>query len=102
MDVKQSFSIREAHRLRVSGNRVQRIFGPKRKEVTRGWRKISNEEFHNLCSSLNITRMTKSRRMRWVGNLFYSPWITGKGLGGTAATKCHVTPANESVPLVAI
>jgi hypothetical protein len=29
------------------------------------WRKLHNEELHNLYSSLNITRMIKSRRMRW-------------------------------------
>jgi hypothetical protein len=38
---------------------------PKRDEMTRGWRKVHNEVFHNLYSSLSITRMIKSRRMRW-------------------------------------
>jgi hypothetical protein len=38
----------------------------KRDEVTGGWRKLHNEELHNLYSSLNIIRMIKSRRMRWV------------------------------------
>jgi hypothetical protein len=53
------------HRLRVSENRVsRRIFGPKRDEVTRGWRNLHNEELHNLYSSPSIIRMTKSRRMR--------------------------------------
>jgi hypothetical protein len=48
-------------------NRVlRRIFGPKRDEVTRGWRKLHNEELHNLYSSPSIIRMMKSRRMRWV------------------------------------
>jgi hypothetical protein len=46
-------------------NRVlRRIFGPKRDEVTRGWRKLHNEELHNLYSSPSIIRMIKSRRMR--------------------------------------
>jgi hypothetical protein len=50
----------------VSENRVLRkIFGPKRDEVTGGWRKLHNEELHNLYSSPNIIRMIKSRRMRW-------------------------------------
>jgi hypothetical protein len=33
---------------------LRRIFGPKRDEVTRGWRKLHNEELHNLYSSPNI------------------------------------------------
>jgi hypothetical protein len=45
--------------------KLRRIFGPKRDEVTRGWRKWHNEELHNLYSSPNIIRMIKSRRMRW-------------------------------------
>jgi hypothetical protein len=45
---------------------LRRIFGPKRDEVTGGWRKLHNEELHNLYSSPNIIRMIKSRRMRWV------------------------------------
>jgi hypothetical protein len=41
------------------------IFGPKRDEVTGGWRKLHNEEFHNLYFSPSIIKMIKSRRMRW-------------------------------------
>jgi hypothetical protein len=47
-------------------NKVFRtIFGPKRDEVTGGWRKLHNEELHKLYSSPYIARMIKSRRMRW-------------------------------------
>jgi hypothetical protein len=47
-----SLTLREEHRLRVSENRVlRRIFGPKRDEVTGEWRKLHNEELHNLYSS---------------------------------------------------
>jgi hypothetical protein len=47
-------------------NRVLRkIFGPKRDEVTGGWRKLHNEELHNLYCSPSIIRIIKSRRMRW-------------------------------------
>jgi hypothetical protein len=54
----------------VFENRVlRRIFGPKRDEVMGGWRKLHNEELHNLYSSPNIIRMIKSMRMRWAGHL---------------------------------
>jgi hypothetical protein len=42
-----------------------RIFGPKRDEVTRKWRKLHNEELNDRYSSPNIVRVIKSRRMRW-------------------------------------
>jgi hypothetical protein len=64
-----SLTLREEHRLRVFENRVLRIFGPKRDEVTRDWRKLHNEELHNLYSSPNIIRMIKLRRMRWAGHV---------------------------------
>jgi hypothetical protein len=38
---------------------------PKRDEETGGWRKLHNEELHNLYSSPSIIRIIKSRRMRW-------------------------------------
>jgi hypothetical protein len=57
--------LREEKRLRVFENRVLRkIFGPKREEG-RSWRKLHNDEFHNLYPSPNIVRVIKSRRMRW-------------------------------------
>jgi hypothetical protein len=48
---------------------VFRIFEPKRDRVTGGWRKLHNEELHNLYSSPNIIRIIKSRRMRWAGHV---------------------------------
>jgi hypothetical protein len=52
-----SLTLMEEHRLRVFENRVlRRIFGPKRDEVTREWRKFHSEELHNLYSSPNIIR----------------------------------------------
>jgi hypothetical protein len=43
-------------------NRVlRRISGPKREKVRGGWRKLHNEEFHNMCSSPNIIKVIKSR-----------------------------------------
>jgi hypothetical protein len=58
--------LREEHRLRVFENRVlSRIFGPKKDEVTGGWRKLHNEELRNLYSSPSIIRIIKSKRIRW-------------------------------------
>jgi hypothetical protein len=60
----------EEHRLRVFENRVlRRIFGPERDEVTGGWRKLHNEEIHNLHSAPRIIRIIKSRRIRWIRNV---------------------------------
>jgi hypothetical protein len=65
-----SLTLREEHRLGVSGNRVlRRIFGPKRDEVTGEWRKMHNEELCDLYSSQSIFRIMKSRRMRWAGHV---------------------------------
>jgi hypothetical protein len=63
-------TLREEHRLRVFENRVlRRICGPKRDEVMAEWRKLLSEELHNLCSSPDIIRQIKSRRMRWAGHV---------------------------------
>jgi hypothetical protein len=57
-------------RLRVFENRVlRRIFGPKRDEVIEVWRKLHNDELHNLYGSPSIIRMVKSRRMKWEGHV---------------------------------
>jgi hypothetical protein len=54
----------------VFENRVlRRIFGPKRDEVTGEWRKLHNEELHDLYSLPSIIRIIKSRRMRWAGHV---------------------------------
>jgi hypothetical protein len=54
----------------VFENRVlRRIFGPKRDEVTGGWRKLHEEELHNLYFSPRVIRMIKSRRMRRAGHV---------------------------------
>jgi hypothetical protein len=62
--------LREEHRLRVFENRVlRRIFGPKSVEVRGEWRKLHNEELHNLYSSPDIIRQVKPRRMMWAGHV---------------------------------
>jgi hypothetical protein len=53
----------------VFENRMLRIFGPKRDEVTGERRKLHNEEFRDLYSSPRIIRIIKSRRMRRAGHV---------------------------------
>jgi hypothetical protein len=54
----------------VSENRVlRRIFGPKREEVAGGWKRLHNEELHNLYASPNIIMVMKSRRIRLAGHV---------------------------------
>jgi hypothetical protein len=48
---------------------LRRIFGPKRNDMTAGWRKLHNEELRDLYSLPNIIRMTKLRRMRLAGHV---------------------------------
>ena len=53
-----SFKLREKRGLRVCENKVmKRIFGPKRDEVTREWRKLHNEELNDLYCSPNTVRV---------------------------------------------
>jgi hypothetical protein len=42
---------------------LRRIFGPIRKEAEGRWRRLHNEELHNLYTSQNIIRAIESRRM---------------------------------------
>jgi hypothetical protein len=48
---------------------LRRIFGPSREEVAGRWRRLHNEELHNLYTSPNIIRAIKSWRMRREGNV---------------------------------
>jgi hypothetical protein len=73
-----SLKLREEHTLRVFENSVlRRIFGPKRDEVTEGWRRPHNEELNDLYSSPNIIRVIKSRKMRKAGHVVHM----GEGRG---------------------
>jgi hypothetical protein len=57
-------TLKEGHRLMVFENKLlRRIFVPKMEEGVGGWRRLHNEELHNLYTSLNIIRVIKSRRM---------------------------------------
>jgi hypothetical protein len=62
--------LREENRLRMFENRLLwRIFRPKRDKIIGDWRKLHNEELHNLYSMPNIIRLIKLRRMRWAGHI---------------------------------
>jgi hypothetical protein len=60
---------------------LRRIFGPKREEVAGGWRRLRNEELHNLYTWENIIRVTKSRRMRWAGHVAHMGEIKIQNFG---------------------
>jgi hypothetical protein len=65
-----SLALSEKRRLKVFKNRLmRRIFGAKRVEVTGEWRKLHNDELHNVYSSPNIVRQIKSRRIRSEGHV---------------------------------
>jgi hypothetical protein len=54
----------------VLENKVnRRIYGPKRYEVTGGWRKLYSEELHDLYSVPSIIKMIRSRGMSWAGHI---------------------------------
>jgi hypothetical protein len=63
MGVKISLTLREEHRLRVFEKGMLRIFGPKRDEVTGGWRRLHKGFFYFDFSPSKI-RMITSRSMR--------------------------------------
>jgi hypothetical protein len=48
---------------------LRRIFGPKRDGVTGGWKKLHNEELHNLYSSPSIIRIIIRALVNSVMNL---------------------------------
>jgi hypothetical protein len=65
-----SLTLREVHRLEVFENNVlRRIIRPKRDVAIGEWRKLHNEELHDLYSSTSIIRIMKAWRMRWAGHV---------------------------------
>jgi hypothetical protein len=68
--VKHGLTLWEENKLRVFENRaLRKIFGLKKNKVTGGWRKLHNDELHNLYSSRSKIRIIKSRKMRWAGHV---------------------------------
>jgi hypothetical protein len=63
---------------------LRKLFGPKMDEVARKWRKLQNEEFHALYSSLNTVLVIKSRRIKWAGNVarMGEEWVVYRVLMG--------------------
>ena len=65
-----SLTLREERSLRVFENGVlSGIFGRKGDEVTGEWRKLHNQDLHDLYSSPTVVWVIKSRRMRWAGHV---------------------------------
>jgi hypothetical protein len=59
-------TLREEHKLKVFENRaLRRIIEPMREEVAGDRRRLHKEELHNWYASINIIRVTKSRRISW-------------------------------------
>jgi hypothetical protein len=55
--INRSLTLGEECRLKIFEYRVlRRIFGPKRDEVTREWRRLHNRELYALYSSPNINQ----------------------------------------------
>ena len=48
---------------------LRKIYGPKRDEMTGEWKKQHNEELHGLYDSLDVVRIMKLHRLRWVGHV---------------------------------
>ena len=72
--------------MRVFENRVLRnMFGPKSDEVTGKWRRLHNEELHDLYFLPDVIWLIKSSRMRWAG---------GTAHMGQKTTVCRILVGN--------
>jgi hypothetical protein len=63
-----SLKLRKKYELTVFEKRMWRLSEPKREEVTGSWRKLHNEELHNLYFSSNVLKVSKPK-MRWTGDI---------------------------------
>jgi hypothetical protein len=53
----------------VQNRALSRIFGPKKEKVAEDWRRLHNEELHNLYNSPDIIRVIKLKRMNWAARV---------------------------------
>jgi hypothetical protein len=51
---------------------LRRIFGPKREEVAGDWRRLHNEELHNLYASQNFIKVMKARSITWAEHVAHT------------------------------
>ena len=74
----------------------RKLLGPKGDEVKGQWGKLHYEELIDLCSSQNIIRVIKSRRMRWAGHVGRIGDRRGayRGLGGNLRERGHLKNLN--------
>jgi hypothetical protein len=82
----------EEHSLQAFENMVlRRIFGPKWEEVVKGQRKLHSVELHSLYSSPNVSRVIKSRGMKWECHVACSGEVRNacKILIGKARGRCR-------------
>jgi hypothetical protein len=82
----RSLTLREEHTLRVFENRVLRKTSEPKREDDGSWRKLHNDELHDLYSSLNIVKVIRGGRNIWHrrgrGEVFTGFWLGGpKGRG---------------------
>jgi hypothetical protein len=68
MKIVRTFALDIIHCV-IENRMLRKIFGGKRDEVLGGWRRLHNEEFHNLYTLQNVVRVIRSRRMRQAGHV---------------------------------
>jgi len=78
----RSLTLREERRLRVFDNRVLRIFGPKRDEVTGELRKLHNEELNNLLTQYCVGDKIKKNMMGGACSAYWGGERCVQGFGG--------------------
>jgi hypothetical protein len=82
---------------------LRRIFGTKREEVAGDWRRLHNEELHNLYASPNLI-WTIKRRMRWAGHVARMGYVRNacKILVGDLKGKDHWEDLGECIVVVVV